>query len=542
MNRFNARSILLALSILSFAWISSAATQSPKTAVVPKWARFEKSFASSNSYTNPIQEVVLRVVFTSPSGETTEVPGFWDGGRTWRVRFAPDQLGQWAFSTYCSDTENAGLHHQLGGFLCTASVGLNAFSKHGEVRVARGGHHLEHLDGTPYFLAADAALQGAMQSSLREWQIYANTRALQGFNAAVWAAGPGLDAEGKTGIGGYSDSVEIDPDYFRRLDERLEALREAGLMSVIIPFSEGLAAKEGGAELRDDQVILLLRYLAARWDSSPIIWLLPIEGEGLKPQAAKWRRIGAAVFGQGRHAPVMVQGRMHGTVFFDFKSESWVKAFASGVETNDAEELAKELMALGFAEDAETASTPRPMIPFLPEEVTNDSGKGASTDLIRHAAIWTLLSSRPAGFCYAAFGVSDWQKSEIALEGDEHFPFWRKALFAPGARQVSNLAKQLRGIAFGTLKPDQKILRNPPDKKAPAGLVTASTSEDGALILAYSPQGEPLHFRAGVLSGSGTVTWYNPRSGETRTDPATSSADLSPPGAGDWLVLIQGNR
>ena len=75
-----------------------------KTAVVAKWGRFEHSFKSSLVYSNALQDASLRVVFTSPLGETNEVDGFWDGGRTWRVRFSPDQPGRWKFRTTCSDS------------------------------------------------------------------------------------------------------------------------------------------------------------------------------------------------------------------------------------------------------------------------------------------------------------------------------------------------------------------------------------------------------------------------------------------------------
>src|ERR1051325_4571561 len=88
-------------------------------ASIPKWDRFEQSFESSASYANPPQEAGLRVVFVSPSGENKRTYGFWDGGNTWRVRFAPDQEGKWTFKTICSDEKNKGLHSQSGEFTCT---------------------------------------------------------------------------------------------------------------------------------------------------------------------------------------------------------------------------------------------------------------------------------------------------------------------------------------------------------------------------------------------------------------------------------------
>src|SRR6266850_1725401 len=79
---------------------SSAADKEP---LVARWERFEKTFDSSVSYANSIQEANLSAIFTSPSGENFKIHGFWDGGRTWRVRFSPNQPGKWTYKTTCSD-------------------------------------------------------------------------------------------------------------------------------------------------------------------------------------------------------------------------------------------------------------------------------------------------------------------------------------------------------------------------------------------------------------------------------------------------------
>ncbi len=112
------------LSLLLLAGALTAGA-SPKMQVVPKWDLFEHSFKSSVVYSNALQDASLTVVFTSPLGDTSEVDGFWDGGKTWRVRFSPDQPGRWKFKTTCSDTANTGLQNQTGEFLCSAALGPN---------------------------------------------------------------------------------------------------------------------------------------------------------------------------------------------------------------------------------------------------------------------------------------------------------------------------------------------------------------------------------------------------------------------------------
>src|SRR5262245_32843305 len=97
------RIVVSVFYLISSTLYLSAATESAKVSVAPKWTRFEQSFKSSVPYSNPVQQASLQVTFTSPSGKTNNVYGFWDGGKTWKVRFSPDEVGRWSFQTSCSD-------------------------------------------------------------------------------------------------------------------------------------------------------------------------------------------------------------------------------------------------------------------------------------------------------------------------------------------------------------------------------------------------------------------------------------------------------
>ena len=57
--------------------------------VVKLWTRFESTFTSSKDYGNPVQDVKVRVEFTSPGRSNRGLLAFWDGGHLWRVRFSP---------------------------------------------------------------------------------------------------------------------------------------------------------------------------------------------------------------------------------------------------------------------------------------------------------------------------------------------------------------------------------------------------------------------------------------------------------------------
>ena len=253
------RRVLLLLACVAIGLASSAAAgRSENLPVVPKWARFEQSLTSSVTYSNPPQQTVLTALFTSPVGETTPVYGFWDGGKTWRVRFSPDQPGRWSFKTTCSDPENRGLQ-QSGAFLCTANAGQNRFSRHGPVRVARDHRHFEHADGTPFLWIADTAWSAARISNLADWSVYAQIRTNQNFSVIQWSADP----PGNESI--------INPEFFRRFDFKIDVLNRCGLLSAIAPVWPN---SRTAPPMSAPQLAAWLRYAVARFGADNVAWLI----------------------------------------------------------------------------------------------------------------------------------------------------------------------------------------------------------------------------------------------------------------------------
>lgn len=166
---------LLSLSVLMnglFVSTPSAAqtiqTRTPRPASVNSveiYQKYETSFNVSGDYTNPYDpaQVDVQVTFTSPTGRSVAVPAFFmqeytdtcendcvaetletSGSGTWRVRFAPDEVGTWEFTAVAriGSSENT---LRNGRFEAMES------SHPGFVRVASNGRYFEFDDGTPYF-------------------------------------------------------------------------------------------------------------------------------------------------------------------------------------------------------------------------------------------------------------------------------------------------------------------------------------------------------------------------------------------------------
>lgn len=89
----------------------------PPDVRVRRFSRIEiplvRRATSGNPYTSVRAEVELR----RPDGRLLRVSCFWDGGQTWRLRFAPTQVGRWSWKSYSIDPD---LADQTGTFTCIA--------------------------------------------------------------------------------------------------------------------------------------------------------------------------------------------------------------------------------------------------------------------------------------------------------------------------------------------------------------------------------------------------------------------------------------
>jgi hypothetical protein len=537
----------LALLLLLAGVCSVAASDKPP--VIAKWGRFEHSFKSTVLYSNAVQDVSLRVVFKSPLGETNEVDAFWDGGRTWRVRFSPDQPGRWKFRTTCSDKDNSGLHNESGEFICTAAMGQRRFEKHGPVRVARDQRHLEHADGTPFFWLADTVWNGARVAGLKDWEFYAGIRASQRFTVAQWAAASGDDMKQESAYSGFPERIAINPDFFKRLDAKLDVLSQAGILSAIAPLREMQSQTNLTVALPDDQAELLVRYIVARWGADPVAWLIAFEGDTGAKNVGRWKRIGGAVFGARAHAPVVLVPGETQWLLDEFRDQKWVDVFGYQSVTDVTEDALKWTFTGPLA--AEWKKEPaRPVIPFAPYEngAIAQSGKRFSSDDVRHAAYWSLLLAPPAGVSYGGQGVVNWDttvgpKDEQTKATD--LAMWRKALFMPAAKQMSSLAKVMTSIDFWKLRPDPKAVAAQPGEQSPRRFIAAANTQENTLSVVYVPEDRTLALLQEALPHSPTVSWFNPRTGENNPAVAVvagGSCQFPTTEPGDWLLVLKAGQ
>src|ERR1043166_8083102 len=516
----------LGLSVLLFCGRANAASE---VSSIPKWDRFEKSFESNVSYGNAPQEASLQVVFVSPSGENKRTYGFWDGGSTWRVRFAPDQEGKWTFKTICSDENNKGLHSQSGAFTCTVPRGKTRFSQHGPVGISADQRYLAHQDQTPFFWLGDTAWNGPLLSTTDEWNLYIKERSRQKFTAVQWVAtqfraAPEGDKNHQLACTGPTNKIVINAAFFQRLDEKVDALNKAGLLSVPVmlwAINGGTNPQVNpGVSLPEDQAILLARYMVGRWGGNDVAWILAGDGDYRGENAERWKHIGRAVFGNISHAPVTIHPGGMQWVWNEFKDEAWydIVGYQSGHGDDDA---TLKWMTEGPSTDYWTHLPHRPFINLeAPYEnhLAYQSKKPHTADSVRRALYWSLLNTPTAGVTYGGHGVWGWDDGTKPPTDHPNtgtpLP-WNKALLMPCAQQMTNLVSFFTSIDFSQLRPLPGAVVNNPGNQAPRKYIAAARSVKGDLTVVYVPEDRTVEVLLASLPPSPEVKWFNPRTGET---------------------------
>ena len=123
--------------------------------IVDKWNIAEIKLTSTKKYVNPFNEVEVIAIFTGPDNQIIHRPAFWDGGNTWKIRFAPTVTGIWKMKTICSDNSNKGLGNITQLITCKPYTGNLDIYKHGFLKVSDSKRYFIYNDGTPFFYLGD---------------------------------------------------------------------------------------------------------------------------------------------------------------------------------------------------------------------------------------------------------------------------------------------------------------------------------------------------------------------------------------------------
>ncbi len=516
------------------------------------WGRWETSFRSSRHYEHPVLDVDVWANLTSPSGTPQRAAAFWDGDDIWRVRFCPTEIGHWTYTTESSDVKNEGLHRGAGAFACVPYEGDNLLFRKGQIRVAESGHHFAYADGTPFFLLADTCWNGPHLSNAEEWERYLNDRAVKRFSAVLFTAphfrGLAANADGRKAFAGR-DRIEIDPLFFQRLDDRIDAMNDHGFLAVPLLLHAGEDTDlNTGFHLPADQAIALSKYLIARYDAHHVLWDFVAEAFFHGSGARYWKGVGGEVFASSSRHPVTLHPHGLDWALDSFIDEPWmdVVGYQSAHGDNEA-----SLRWIPEGPPAHSWSW-RPARPFINLEppyeghLANHSRTPFDAATVRRHTYWSLFASPIAGVAYGGHGVWGWDDGSgapFAHESTGPAPAWYDALNLPGSVSMQKISELLSSFDWWDFYPAPSLIAEQPGADDPRLTVIASGTLDGKIGLIYTPRGSQAIVAVPPGPGTPRAAWVDPRTGN-RTPIAVPSgvATWSPvaPDGEDWVLLIQG--
>lgn len=456
---------------------------------IKQWQKKELVFESRQLYDNPLYDVdFFGAEFISPSGEKLIVRGFWDGEKTWKIRFMPDQTGKWKYKTICSDPANDQLNGTEGAFKCVRNHNKADIYRRGPIKHVTGTYHLSYSDDKPFLYIGCTAWNGGLLSTVEEWEKYLSNRKATGYSViqlitTQWRGGPD-NAENVTAFSGV-DRIEVNPSFFKRLDDRIDRINDYGLVAApVMLWAYG--DSNPGSFLPEESAIKLAEYILARYDANHVIWNLGGDGKYTDKNESRWKNIGRRVFDKNFHRNIVT---LHPQGFSwygaDFNDESWLDmiSYQTGHANSDH--------AIRWKTQGPVVSEWKKLIPrpIIDTEPVYENGHNAKE--VRNSAYWSIFSTPVAGVSYGSHTIWPWLRTgDTPINHGKKDPSpitWYDALFHDGSIQIGYLSGVFREIEWWKLVPANELLREQPGTEALPRWQSVLATSDRNTILVYVP-------------------------------------------------------
>lgn len=517
---------------------------------IPVYSVFEASLQAGAATGDPLGSPVV-VAFTTPAGAVENVEAFWDGGTRYRVRYQPLTEGAYSFKVA---SEEAALSPKSGQFTAVKAAGATELDRHGPPIISPDRRYFIHADGKPWFWLADTAWNGALLATKEEWDFYLKTRAAQKFTAVQivmtqWRAGR-ADSNGRLAFRLNGDRLEIDPAFFQRMDERIAAIRRAGLVPVpVMLWALTSRDKESpGAALSVPHAVTLARYIQARYQAYSVLWMLGGDGDYRDDKAQRWKEIGRGTFPKEllRRPATMHPGGGQ-EPWGAFKDELWLDFLTYQSGHGDG---ARKWQWQAYRGPAQgwRMEPPRPVIDAEPNYEAHISyqTKQRITDFaVRRASWYSLLVAPVAGITYGAHGVWPWMREPgVPLDhpNSGEADSWRDCLKYPGAKNMTALYDVLMQLQWWRLRPAPMLASSNDVDDGFTNYIVAARTDDDTTALAYLPNNRTAVFDLTAFERSVKATWINPQNGQRTTAGDLAARDgikVETPQPGDWLLLLE---
>ncbi len=540
------------------------------------WEKLDLSFSAERTYANPYTDVEVWVDLEGP-GFSRRAYGFWNGGDSFVVRVTATAPGTWKWVSG-SSSDDPGLTGKTGRFEAVAWRGTERDenpNRRGMIRTSANGRHLEYADGTPFFLIGDTwwsvpsyrfPLQGEKPSQTpgpeASLEDYARYRRDQGFNCVgLIAAHPAWANDGKPPLirmedgtwvraawkqpgtnsakdmhneGGrpfefpgkvpgfedvFPDVDRINPDYFKVLDKKIDALNALG----IVPFIEVSRRDTGQAWQKyhdwETSYGRYVQYVFRRYQANIAI-LSPIHYDYYEQTvpAADYNAAIAPMLARYGKPPfgTLLSANPNPSTYVNFGAESWIDLHQSG---NVREHYTYWYLTEMFHAEKKPAINGEPYYAGLhqlgtPYPLRVEPNSEDDEFYVRSGLYGSFLSGGFAGFIYGAEGI--WNAE---IEPDALYKMW-DAFRWRSASQIRHVTAFAAGAGdrLDAIEPDVDLVV--PNKTGPGygyfGWAYCARTPERDLFLVYFEKGAPAeaHLRGVSQGGRYVPTWFDPRSGE----------------------------
>lgn len=235
-----------------------------------KWDVFEIALQGPADG-NPYTDIQLGAQFVRGT-RRFEVEGFYDGDGVYKIRFMPDESGEWQYTVHSNAVELDGVG---GTFLCTEC----ASGQHGPVRVYNT-YHFAYADGTMFYPFGTTCYAWIHQPELIREQTL-DTLSKSCFNKVRMCIFPKYYSNNNTEPECYPfektapdqwDFTRFNPVFFRHLEQCIGRLRELGIEADVILFHPYDKGHWGFDRMDKETDARYLRYVIARLGAYSNVW------------------------------------------------------------------------------------------------------------------------------------------------------------------------------------------------------------------------------------------------------------------------------
>ncbi|MHB1021258.1 MAG: DUF5060 domain-containing protein [Acidobacteriaceae bacterium] len=235
---------------------------------VERWGYVEVALHGP-SQGNPFTETDLSAQF-SIKNRTVNTSGFYDGDGMYRIRFMPDEVGVWTYTTSSNDKSLTG---HSGKFACVPP----SESNHGPV-VVRDTCHFSYADGSSYFPFGTTCYAWVHQEEATQLETLRTLKSAP-FNKLRMCIFPKSYAYNHNeppyypfprSSNGVNDYAQFNVDFFQHMERRILDLQALGIQADLILFHpyDRWGYDSMPAEV-DDRY---LKYVIARFAAFRNVW------------------------------------------------------------------------------------------------------------------------------------------------------------------------------------------------------------------------------------------------------------------------------